>query len=252
MVSTSEQRFPIVTLPAPVSVLMPVCGEVDIIEKVVQEWANDVFRFLPDGSEFVFDVAPVGDGTERILQGLASRFPFIGFTDSPQKDGYGGATRRLYARARCPLVFLSDSDGQYVARDFWVMAHYIGAYDLVHGAKVGRKDRFVRRFASFVFNKAVHFLFCNNFDDVNSAFKFMKRDLLDDLLPQLTKMPKLINTELLLRADLANYEIKQCYITHRVRRFGNSRGLPAYRFLFDALVALRGLMAIKASYRVFT
>jgi hypothetical protein len=78
----------------------------------------------------------------------------------------------------------------------------------------------------------------------------MKREVLERTLPQVNCMPTLLNAELLLRAEFENFRIKQMYVLHRERRFGESRGLPTNRFVWDALLAFRGLLKIKESYRV--
>ncbi|OGG93469.1 MAG: hypothetical protein A2527_01690 [Candidatus Lambdaproteobacteria bacterium RIFOXYD2_FULL_50_16] len=245
-----SERFPPFELPEPVSVLMPVSNEADVIATVVQEWAEEVFQYLPQGSEMVFDEAASTDGTREILAELQVKYPYIKVFSRDKKDGFANAARRLYKLATCPLIFFTDSDGQYVAKEFWTIASFIKDYDMVRGAKVGRKDPFGRRFSSFIFNKAVHFLFSISYDDINCAFHLIRRPLIEDLLPKLNIMETLINSELLLRAEISNYQIKQCYVTHRMRLFGNSRGLPSYRFVFDSLKAFNGLLRIKASYRV--
>jgi len=242
-------RFPIVELQHPVSLLMPVCNEAEVIESVIEEWYEEVIRYLPAGSELVIDEAASTDGTREILQRLQGKYEFMRINYRERKDGYANAIRRLYASASCPLVFVTDSDGQFIPKDFWILAHYINTYDMVRGAKVGRVDPFGRRIASFIFNKSTHFLFNISYDDINSAFILMKRQVLQELLPQLDSMKTLINTELLLRAELGNFAIKQCYVTHRVRRFGKSRGLPWHRFVNDSIKALFGLFEIKKSYR---
>lgn len=233
----------------PVSILMPVCNEADVIESVIEEWVEDVFKFLPEGSEFIFDEAASTDGTREILKEMCEKYSFIRVVYNEKKDGFAAAARRLYMAANCPYVFFTDSDGQYVATDFWKIAKYIDRYDYVRGIKVGRKDTFLRRISSGIFNKIVMFLYNINYNDINSAFHIIRKDVLDTLLPQITVMPVLINTELVLRAELANYEIKQVYVMHRMRKFGKSRGLPTWRFIFDSLKALKGLFDIKASYR---
>lgn len=246
---SGKRRFPVIELNAPVSILMPVSNEIDVIESVITEWADDVLKYLPKGSELFLEDGASTDGTKEKLSELSGKYSFLRVEYKDRKDGFANAARRLYAGARCPLVFFTDSDGQYVAEDFWILARFINDYDIVRGAKVGRKDPFVRRMSSFIFNKAVHFLFTVQYDDVNSAFHLMRKEVVDDILPQLKNMQTLINTEFLLRAELSNYRIKQCYVMHRMRKFGKSRGLPAYRFFFDSLMALQGLFDIKASYR---
>ncbi|MGA2031201.1 MAG: glycosyltransferase family 2 protein [Thermoguttaceae bacterium] len=234
---------------APVSILMPVCNEAEVIEDVIEEWVRDVFQDLPEGSEFLIDEAASKDGTRDILQRLCHRYPFIKVDYHEVKDGFAAATRRLYARATCPLVFFTDSDGQYVAEDFWKLAKHIDRYDLVHGAKLGRKDPFLRRLCSMLFNKLASFLFEMHYLDMNSAFRLMRIEVIKDTLKDLVIMPTLINAEFLLRCELKDYDIRQVHIRHRQRKFGRSRGLPLLRYPFAAFRAGMALFELKESYR---
>jgi len=247
---SSSIRFPVIELRESVSILMPVSNEADVIEEVVEEWAREVMCHLPPGSELLFDEAASTDGTRDILRRLSLKYPFMSVEYRDKKDGFANAARRLYERASCPWIFFTDSDGQYVARDFWKLAKCIdGNYDLIRGAKIGRKDPLIRRLASAIFNKIIQFLFNINFLDFNSAFFLIRRDALHDILGHLNSMPTLINTELLLRLEFENYSIKQVYVLHRQRKFGVSRGLKPSAFVMHSLKAVKGLYAIKASYR---
>jgi glycosyltransferase involved in cell wall biosynthesis len=233
----------------PVSILMPVYNEADILEDVIEEWVGDVFRYLPEGSEFIFDEGGSTDDTREILDRLCKKYPFIQVIYNKQKDGFAAAARRLYLKASCPLTFFTDSDGQYIASDFWKLSKYISRYDVVHGAKLGRKDPLARRLFSALFNKTVSFLFEVHYLDINSAFRLARTEVVKDVLPKVNYMPTLLNAELLLRYELENYEIKQVYILHRSRKFGQSRGLPPVRYLFEGFRAVMGLLKIKESYR---
>jgi dolichol-phosphate mannosyltransferase len=236
------------TLPEPVSILMPVCNEAEVIEQVIEEWANDVFRHLPPESEFLFDEAASTDGTREILERLRQKYPYIRVMYNEKKDGFAAAARRLYREAKCPLVFFTDSDGQYVASEFWKLAPYIDKYWIVHGAKIARQDAIFRKVASAVFNLAARFILDVHYSDINSAFRIVRKDLSDVMLPKLKCMPTLLNAELLLRAELENYPIKQVHVIHRRRQHGVSRGLPPNRYLMECLGAYRGLLAIKSEY----
>jgi glycosyltransferase involved in cell wall biosynthesis len=236
-------------LAQPVSVLMPVCNEADIIEDVIEEWVRDVFRYLPPGSEFLFDEAASTDGTREILARMCAKYPFIRVMYHDRKDGFAAAARRLYHEAKCPLIFFTDSDGQYLAADFWKLTKHIDHYDVIHGAKLGRKDPLLRRLSSMCFNKLASFLFEVHYLDINSAFRLMKREVVADVIDKTTIMPTLLNAEMLLRCELQNYDIKQVYILHRIRKHGLSRGLPMHRYPLEALRAGWGLFRLKESYR---
>lgn len=237
-------------LPAPVSVLMPVCNEADVLEGVLEEWVADVFRYLPDGSELVIAEAASTDGTREILAKLCRKYAFIRVLYRDTKEGFAAAARLLYDEARCPLVFFTDSDGQYVPAEFWKLAPFAKEFSIVHGAKIGRQDPFFRKVASAIFNRIARFLFDVHYSDINSAFRIMKTDLVKELLPRLHCMPTLLNAELLLRAELDNRSIKQVHVIHRHRQTGVSRGIPPGRFLKESLAAYRGLCKLKSEYKL--
>lgn len=234
-------------LTQPVSILMPVCNEADIVEEVIEEWINEVFVYLPEGSELVLDDAS-NDGTEEILQYLARKYPFIHIYHQNKKDGFFRAALRLYQAAQCPLIFFTDSDGQYVPSEFWKIAPLIEDYDMVHGAKIARKDSIHRIFASFCFNRISRLLFDYNYQDINSAFRLMHRQVIDDLLVKVQHMPTLLNAELLLRSHIEGYRIKSIGVAHRSRKYGVSRGLPLKTFILESYRAYEGLLKIKFEY----
>src|SRR5262245_20514730 len=120
--------------PGPVSILMPVCNEARIIEDVIEEWVGDVFQYLPEGSEFLFDEAASTDGTRGILARMCEKYPFIHVRYNDSKDGFAAAAKRLYLAAQCPFVFFTDSDGQYVASEFWKLVPFAREFSVVHGA----------------------------------------------------------------------------------------------------------------------
>jgi len=236
-------------LSSPVSIVMPVCNEADIIEEVVEEWACEVIRFLPEGSELFFDEAASTDGTREILERLKTKYPFLRVEYHEKKEGFAKAARNLYLSSKCPLVFFTDSDGQYVASEFWKLAPFAERFDIVHGAKIGRQDPLPRKMASAIFNRVARFVFDEHYSDINSAFRIVKREVIDYLLPRLRCMPTLLNAELLLRAEMENYAIKQVRVIHRKREHGVSRGLPPMRYLNECLKAYRGLLELKDEYR---
>src|SRR4051812_16144638 len=75
-----------VQLTQAVSVLMPVCNEVDVIDVVLREWMDDVMVHLPEGSELVFDDCST-DGTTEKLELWRERHPFIRINRS-ERDGF--------------------------------------------------------------------------------------------------------------------------------------------------------------------
>jgi len=230
-------------LAEPVSILMPVCNEADVIRTVIEEWRREVIDYLPAGSELIIDDCS-NDGTERTLGELAYEHAFLKLNFAP-RDGFFNSAMRLYHLARNPLVFFTDSDGQYVAADFWKIAVLMPRYDMVHGWKSGRKDPLYRLFASAIYNFIVRVLFSSGGIDVNSAFRLMRKPMLDAVLNDITRLKMLPNSELYLRAEAKGFRIVDVAVAHRKRQYGKSRSLPAPRFVFECWSALIGLIQLR-------
>src|SRR5262249_25058776 len=159
------------------------------------------------------------------LEALQHELPFLRILYS-KRDGFAASARRLYAAARCPIIFFTDSDGQYVASEFWKVAQLFETCELAHGAKVDRQDPAYRKIASMGFNGIAKALFRVGIADINSAFRLMSKAMVDELLPSVHCMPTLFNAELLLRAMAAGYRVRDVGVAHRPRADGESRGLP--------------------------
>lgn len=233
-------------LPEPVSILMPICNERDVIENVVREWAKDVIAFLPSGTNLIFDDCS-DDGTYEILTNLQKEFPWIRIVRS-KKEGFFASAKRLYAQADNPWIFFTDSDGQYIPKEFWKLTPFAKDNDIVHGAKQNRKDPFYRVAASGAFNLIVRSQFRTPHVDVNSAFRLVRKSLADRLAPKVCHMKTLFNAELLLRSEAEGYRIKTVPVSHRHRQFGKSRGLPFKTFFSECRAAYRGLRNLRLEY----
>lgn len=243
---TASAKKNIVT--APISIVMPVCNEADVIEEVIEEWVSAVIQYLPEGSELLIDEAASTDGTREILEKLTATYPFMRVDYHEHKEGFATAARNLYINSKCPLIFFTDSDGQYVPSEFWKLAPFAGKFDIVHGAKIGRQDPLPRKISSALFNRIARFVFDEHYSDINSAFRIVKREVIEALLPRMKCMPTLLNAELLLRAEMENYAIKQVRVIHRKRLHGVSRGLPPSRYIRECFLAYRGLLQLKSEY----
>jgi glycosyltransferase involved in cell wall biosynthesis len=226
---------------------MPVCNEADVINSVLDEWAQGVFAHLRDGSELILDDCST-DGTTELIERASGRYPFIRLLRSP-RDGFFASAMRLYSAASCPYVFFTDSDGQYVPADFWEIAAQIGDFDMVHGAKKSRQDPLYRLGSSFGFNALVRMLFHSDCVDVNSAFRLIRRELLEDVLPDISRLGLLPNAEMYIRAEKLGYRIRNVPIRHRPRQFGKSRGVPRRSFVVECSRAFAGLWRLRADVR---
>lgn len=222
---------------------MPVCNEASVIRHVVAEWSESVLSRLPVGSELVFDDCS-HDGTTEILSELGRHLPFIRVNRS-QRDGFFESALRLYRLAKNNLLFFTDSDGQYVAEDFWKIHEHVDQYDMVHGYKSGRCDPLYRKTGSLLFNAAARAYFHSNAIDVNSAFRLIHRRSLDAVLDSIRHLRMMPNAEMYLRMERLGFRVRNVPVRHRARPHGESRSLPLPTFIREGVYALGGLRALK-------
>lgn len=234
-----------------VAICMPVLNEVDVIEYVLREWL-EVVRQLPVGSHIFIEDGGSKDGTKEVLTTLQAEYGDlirINWRDKP--EGFGVAAKRLLSSANAQWVFFTDSDGQYVANDFWLLWARRENRDFIRGIKLGRQDPLIRRATSLVWNKSVRFLFELPIGDVNAAYLLIRQEFLKNLLPSVRLLPTMVLSELMIRSVMANarYE-KDVYIMHRARLSGVSRATPTSSLIKVGFRQLRGLFEIKADYRI--
>jgi dolichol-phosphate mannosyltransferase len=231
----------------PVSLLLPVCNEAEGIESIVVEMMEVVFRYLPEGSEFLINEGGSTDGTKDVLRDLSARWPVLDISYKEEKEGFANAARSLYRRARCPLLFFSDSDGQCVVSEFWKLVPHIADADFVLGRKKIRYDPLLRRISSRCFNALARAIFHLPLYDINYGFRLSRREALMDVLPHVKHMPTLLNAEVTIVAVLRGHRVKEVPVYHRPRLYGVSRGLVPNSMLRESWVAFKGLRAMARS-----
>jgi dolichol-phosphate mannosyltransferase len=232
-----------------VSILLPVCNESLVIERVVREWVDQIFE-LPEGSKIFIDDANSTDGTAEILRCLKDEFPsLIEIEFRPDRDGFKNAVSRLYGVADGQYVFVADTDGQYFASDFPYFLERVKAGDVfVKGVKINRKDGIPRRAFSFLMNRFVVVVIGLPFLDYNSSHYLIKKDLLDKIKDEGIKFKHSINVEITMKAILANIQYSIIYVRHQTRAQGVSRGNPPLKFLKFGLRTIQDIWKLKSDF----
>ena len=224
LVDPERERTPEPGLPGPVSVVMLVHNEAQVIEHDVRGFHHEVVSRLP-GSTLVVAEDGSRDGTTAILERLRDE---LGLTliHHDERRGYTRALRDALALPTQELILFSDSDGQHDPADFWRLLRRIAYCDMVIGVKQPRQDPFYRVAMSRVFNRLVGLVFKCRFHDVNCGFRLMRRALVQDLLRDEWQMRACTFTEFTIRAFYKGYAISEAPIRHLPRPFGASRGVP--------------------------
>ena len=228
----------------PVSALLLVHNEAEVIEEVVRDIHREVLAKLP-GSELVIAEDGSTDGTKEILARIVPGLPGARLVQGTERKGYTRAYKAALRACRNDLIFFSDSSGKHDAADFWRLAALIGEVDMVIGCKADRRDPFYRVAMSRVFNLLVSRYFGHRFRDINSGFRLMRREAIAPVLEEEWRMKHLINFEFTLRALGHGARIAEVPVRHSRRKHGPSRGLPLKKIPEAISMALRAFPALK-------
>jgi glycosyltransferase involved in cell wall biosynthesis len=142
--------------------------------------------------------------------------------------GYGGALRAGFAAARYPLIFYTDGDGQYDARELRVLYEALEReeragrqVDVVMGNKVARNDPLHRRFISWAYHHSMRFVFGFKVHDVDCDFRLIKRHVFDRVV--LTQNSGVVCLELMTKVQLAGFRTVEVPVNHYHRAYGVSQ-----------------------------
>lgn len=208
----------------PISLIILVHQEADVIEGVIKDFYEKVTSKIPD-SEFIVCEDGSTDGTKEILLAIKEKYNLT-LNMGNSKKGYTQAMKEAFALAKNDIIFFSDSDGQHDPNDFWKMYQLMNNYDMVIGWKTNRKDGWFRLLITKTFNKFIALYFGVKLHDIDCGFRLIKKDVINFVLSQPWRLKHCVNSELTVKACGGGFKVTEVPVSHFPRMFGESRGLP--------------------------
>ncbi len=207
------------------SVVLPAYNEEGNIERAVRDAAAAVAPLVPD-----FEIVAVDDGsrdrTAAVLAGLEGELGTrLRVVRHDVNRGYGAALRDGFAASRGELVFYTDSDNQFDLKELAGFLPLMADHDAILGFRLDRKDPWLRRFVSGVFNALSSFAFGMRVRDLNCSFKLFRGPLLRAL--PLESDDFFIDTEMVARVHRSGWRYVQRGVHHYPRTAGRSTVRPS-------------------------
>jgi glycosyltransferase involved in cell wall biosynthesis len=162
------------------------------------------------------------DNTGALASACAESDARVRVVHHERNRGYGAAVRSGFAASRGDWVLLTDGDLQF---DLAELEHFLplaAEHDLVAGYRIDRADPAGRRLAAHAWNALVRRSLGVTVADVDCAFKLARGDALRAL--PLASDGAMISTELLVRAQRAQWRIAEVGVHHRPRVAGAPSG----------------------------
>lgn len=206
-----------------VSIFFPCHNEAPNIEQLVQQ-ARKVFNRFAETFEVIVVDDGSTDGTGEIADRLSAAHPDVRVVHQ-KNQGYGGALKSGFRAARLKWVFFSDGDLQFDLAEFEKFVPYAAAADMVIGYRLRRADGYKRLIIQKMLKiwNRLFLGFPMRFKDVDCAFKLIRMDRMDGIMP-LESDGAMISTELMLKAHRRGLRIAQVGVRHFPRVAGVQSG----------------------------
>ncbi len=229
------------------SLIMPVYNEAGVIEEVIKDLYVIVIKKKPD-SKFIIMEDGSDDGTKDILKKLNQKIPFM-LVSGKNRKGYTKAFKDALKMAKTEFIFFSDSDGQHNPCDVLRMLNEIDGFDIVSGYKYPRRDPFYRLVMSKIYNFLFFVLFGLKMKDINSGFKLIRKNVVDDILSDIQDMQHCVMSEFIIKSFLSGYKIKEIGVEHFPRKHGSTNIFNPAKLPFIIAGVIKSLVRIKLNYR---
>ncbi|MBR6399148.1 MAG: glycosyltransferase family 2 protein [Lachnospiraceae bacterium] len=209
-------------------IIIPAYNEEETIGEVIGEWYPIVEKIGGD-SRLVIVNDGSKDHTEEIVQNMQADRPQL-ILLTKENGGHGPAIRYGYEYAvkeGADFIFQTDSDGQTVAEEFWRFWKHRSEYDFVVGCRTKREDGFSRLVVTRTLRVVVRACFGVWLRDVNTPFRLVKRELMEEALTLIPEDFNLANVALSVIAAKKGARMLSIPITFRPRQGGvNSINIP--------------------------
>lgn len=193
--------------PPTISIVIPVHNEADYLPGAVDELFAEIADVPASITVLVAENGST-DGTGETVRGLVGRYPGLSLLQLPTPD-YGAAMREGFLSTDGEWVVNFDID--YFSADFLRSVIEIGSdADIVLASKraEGADDRRgnVRRFATWTFNQILRFVLSSGVSDTH-GMKAIRREVIEQIAADVISTQDLFDTELVVRAERADYRI---------------------------------------------
>lgn len=197
-------------------ILIPAYNEEARIEPVLREYAEFLGRNYAGTFQILVVLNGCRDDTLGVVQGVARKFPAVGWLDFPAPIGKGGALIEGLKRAgNVDYVGYVDADGATGPAAFLKLIPYLKQADCVIGSRwlpesvLLQKQPTLRRFISRCFHLIVELLFWLHIKDTQCPCKLIKREAVEKIHSNLRIADLAFDVNLLVALKQAGFRIRE-------------------------------------------
>lgn len=206
-----------------ISLVLPAYNEAENIEPMVAEATPALESVTAD-----YEIIVVDDGSSDDTAGAARRVmethDHVRMVQHPINQGFGAAVFSGFTSAQKDWIFYTDADRQFVLAELGNFVPHMDQADLIAGYRAPRRDPFLRVFYGKGWSMLCTLAFGYTVRDVDCGFKLFRREIIEQLAPQIRSRGATFSIEWLVRAKRAGYRFVELPVTHRPRVAGSQTG----------------------------
>jgi len=206
-----------------ISLVLPAYNEADNIEPMVAE-ATPALEASADDHEIVVVDDGSADATAEVTRRVMETYPRVRLVQHEVNKGFGAAVFTGFTSATKDWIFYTDADRQFVLSELENFVPYMAEADLIAGYRAPRHDPFMRVFYGKGWSALCTLLFGYTVRDVDCGFKLFRREIIQELAPQIESRGATFSIEWLVRAKRAGYRFVELPVSHRPRVAGSQTG----------------------------
>lgn len=204
-----------------VSVFFPAYND----ERTIAKMVTDALAVLPNLTGD-YEVIVINDGstdeTGAVLNQLLKTLPSLRVINHDGNKGYGAALRTGFDESSKDLIFYTDGDGQYDAREMTILFPLMrDAVDVVNGYKIKRSDNLRRKVLGAIYNQLARFMFRSPIRDVDCDFRLIRRRAIEQV--ELVSSSGIICVEMVCKLHAAGGVFAETPVNHYPRTHGESQ-----------------------------
>lgn len=233
-----------------ISIFFPAYNDAGTIASLVV-LADRTCRQLTDDYEVIVVNDGSPDHTGDILAELGAKYENLRIVTHEKNKGYGGALRSGFAHATKDLIFYTDGDAQYDARELALLVPLMtDDVDVVNGYKISRSDPWHRIIIGNIYRTIIKLAFGLKIRDVDCDFRLIRRAEFNKV--RLYSNSGTICVEMVKSLQDAGLRFAECPVHHYHRAYGKSQFFNFRRLFktFKDLSALWWKLVIKRDVQI--